>query len=66
MPLRDNRFPASAWLRKCQECGHVQVARDPQAYSNDAWRDIKCKRCKSEALDYGTTNEYTVYEEDNQ
>jgi hypothetical protein len=41
------------WKRKCQECGYVQITRSPATYKDDSWRDVKCKRCKSIALDYG-------------
>lgn len=42
------------WLRTCQECGHVQAAKPPQEYKNEAWRELKCQKCKSIAMDYGT------------
>lgn len=42
------------YTRKCQECGHRQVNTDPAQYKNDRWRDVKCKVCKSPALDYGS------------
>lgn len=45
------------FIRTCQECGHEQVAKDPATYKDinaEAWRDVKCKKCKSEALDYGS------------
>lgn len=58
MSLRDARFTPNAWLRTCQECGNVQDMKSPEEYKNDKWRDAKCKKCKSEALDYGTLNEY--------
>lgn len=41
------------FIRTCQECGHKQVARHPKTYPNDIWRNIKCKNCHSNALDYG-------------
>lgn len=50
---------AIRWTRTCQECGHRQTAHEPNkdrelplAYTN-----AKCKRCKSEALDYGKWQE---------
>jgi hypothetical protein len=46
---------AGQFYRTCQECGHVQLAKDPQHMVSDAYCNAKCKRCKSEALDYGTT-----------
>lgn len=47
------------WIRTCQECGHIQPARKPteQSELTDAYRNTKCKRCKSEALDYGKEND---------
>lgn len=63
--LRDTRFPANAWLRRCQECNTVQSAKSPEEYKSDKWRDVKCNKCKSEgSLDYGTPNEYFEDEED--
>jgi ribosomal protein S27E len=56
--VRDARFPNNAWLRACQECGNVQSAKSPEEYKSDKWRDVKCNKCKSESLDYGTPNEY--------
>lgn len=42
------------YLRTCQECGHKQQARDPASYKGETWRDVKCRKCKSSALDYGS------------
>jgi primosomal protein N' len=59
--LRDKRYSADTWLRTCQECGHVMACKSPESYKNgnDSWKDIKCKKCKSEgSLDYGTENGY--------
>jgi len=45
----------SKWIRTCQECGHKQTAKQP-AYGepiSDSYANSKCRRCKSEALDYG-------------
>lgn len=47
------------WIRTCQECGHKQKANRP---SQDkelslAYTEAKCKKCKSEALDYGKWEE---------
>jgi hypothetical protein len=54
------------FVRTCQECGHRQEARDPKMYKGESWRDLKCKKCKSEALDYGswksTAVERALYE----
>lgn len=43
------------WVRTCQECGHTQLDKQPDPNKNlpDSYRDRKCKKCKSEALDYG-------------
>lgn len=60
MPLEDTRFSPDAWLRTCQECGNVQTSSAP-VYGIEptgAWKNQKCKKCKSESLDYGTMNEY--------
>lgn len=42
------------YCRKCNECGHVQVAKPPAEYKGDSWKDLKCKVCKSSGLDYGS------------
>ena len=46
------------FMRTCQECGHVQKAKDPNTYKDkekEAWRDVACKKCKSEgSLDFGS------------
>jgi hypothetical protein len=44
-----------AWKRTCQECGHIQSAKEPDHTKDltDSYRNSKCKKCKSEALDYG-------------
>lgn len=44
------------YIRTCQECGHKQEAKDPATYKarKESWRELKCKRCKSEAFDYGS------------
>ena len=44
------------FIRTCQECGYKQKAKDPSTYKGDseAWRELKCRRCKSEGLDYGS------------
>lgn len=56
MILRWPHFSKDAHVRTCQECGHAQTARDPRTVKGDAWRDLKCKLCKSEAMDYGSAN----------
>lgn len=45
------------WYRTCQECGHEQCAKKPSQENplTDSYLFAKCRRCKSEALDYGTT-----------
>lgn len=48
------------FIRVCQECGHKQIAKDPKDYiqaDKEAWRNTKCKKCKSEALNYGSYKE---------
>lgn len=47
------------YIRTCQECGHVQTAKNPADYTGkgfmeETWRDTKCRKCKSPALDYGS------------
>jgi hypothetical protein len=43
------------WMRTCQECGHEQPdsAPDRSKELSTAYCNRKCKKCKSEALDYG-------------
>ena len=43
------------WSRKCQECLHIQSAQKPEygTEPSDSYRGSKCRKCKSEALDYG-------------
>lgn len=41
------------WARKCQECGHVQKANEPKETPTAAYTAAKCRRCRSESLDYG-------------
>lgn len=51
------------YSRKCQECGFRQYAKDPKSYkdtNSEKWRDVKCNKCHSTSLDYGTA----VYEYD--
>jgi Zn finger protein HypA/HybF involved in hydrogenase expression len=45
-----------AWIRTCQECGNKQKDNPPpnDRELSDAYRNRKCKKCKSESLDYGT------------
>jgi ribosomal protein L40E len=42
-----------AWIRTCQECGYKQPSKPPTEYKGDSWRDLKCRKCHSMALDYG-------------
>jgi hypothetical protein len=44
----------TVWGRTCQECGHIQESKPPAEYKVDSWTEVKCKKCKSEALDYGS------------
>lgn len=43
------------WIRTCQECGHEQQAKRPNGDKelSNTYNNAKCRRCKSEALDYG-------------
>jgi len=43
------------WIRTCQECGFVQKTKPPNQTKEltNSYRNAKCRRCKSEALDYG-------------
>ena len=50
------------WARKCQECGHVQKANEPKETPTAVYTNAKCRRCKSEALDYGHDG-YTINNE---
>lgn len=45
------------WYRTCQECGNVQQAIEPVGGLTDSYRNSKCRKCKSEALDYGTSTD---------
>jgi hypothetical protein len=44
------------FLRTCQECGHQQKAKrpDPSKELSDSYRNSTCRKCGSEALDYGS------------
>lgn len=53
----------SIYYRTCQECGHVQQDVDPDAITNnrrEAYRERKCKRCGSIALDWGSISDPRV------
>lgn len=42
------------WYRTCQSCNHTDTYKSPEEYKGDTWRDVKCKKCKSIDLDYGS------------
>ena len=44
------------YIRTCQECSHRQTDTPPPDPNKmtEAFRNRKCKRCKSEALDLGS------------
>ena len=50
------------WIRKCDECNHTQEDKPPDRTKElpISYTNRKCKKCKSEALDYGT---YRFYDE---
>lgn len=50
-------FPIGTWYRVCQACRHHQIDKEPDAGKelSSAYIDRKCRHCRSEALDYGTT-----------
>ena len=50
---------AQVWLRRCQECYHIQEDREPDKGKElpRAYTNRKCRNCKSEALDYGSWRE---------
>lgn len=55
-------YSPSTWpfVRTCQECGHEQLATEPKPGANlTAYGYHKCRKCKSEALDYGSKRPYT-------
>lgn len=57
-----------AWIRTCQACGHVQPAIKPMhSKLTDSYAFSKCRKCKSEALDYGrddsANDDYTSEDE---
>lgn len=47
------------WIRTCQECGYLQEDKKPEygTEPSDAYCNRKCKKCKSEALNYGSEKE---------
>lgn len=43
------------WIRTCQECGRITTRfTKPWGQMTDSYANAKCRKCKSEALDYGT------------
>lgn len=46
-------IPIGSFYRTCQECGHEQKANDPKGNMPSTYQNAKCRKCKSEALDYG-------------
>ena len=44
------------WIRTCQECGSNQTHKQPiyGETPTDSYMYSKCRKCKSEALDYGS------------
>ena len=59
-----------AIIRTCQECGHIQEASSnpyDARRTEKSWNvycDVKCKKCKSESLDFGTRNASWDYPEE--
>ena len=42
------------WVRRCQECGAKGFYTKPNTDNkSESWRNTKCRKCKSEALDFG-------------
>lgn len=62
--LRWPQFPKGVHVRTCQECGHAQIMKDPALIKDEAekWREAKCRKCRSEALDFGSENNECIYE----
>lgn len=52
------------WFRTCQACGHVQQATEPKGKPSDAYLNAKCRKCKSEAFDYGSSADPRLPAED--
>ena len=43
------------YIRTCQSCGQRQEKSPPNPNDkSEKWRDIKCVKCKSPDLDYGS------------
>ena len=53
---RSNVMTKSNWLRQCQSCGHKQSYAKPdlERDKKEKWREVACKKCKSEDLDFGS------------
>jgi hypothetical protein len=51
------KFEDGDWYRTCQECGNKQRAKRPDLNHEltNSYANSKCRKCKSEALDYGKT-----------
>lgn len=57
------------FTRTCQECGHEQEAKNPATYKDkakEAWRDVKCKKCGSASLDYGSDKSLSEADEESE
>lgn len=52
------------WIRTCQSCGNEQEDLEPkvQGIFTLAYENRKCKKCKSESLDYGSSQPSTLEE----
>ena len=47
-------YDPGVFARKCESCGHIQADDKPTSLSPpDSYMFRKCKKCKSESLDYG-------------
>lgn len=48
------------WVRTCQECGNKQEDNPPDRNKEltVAYETRKCKKCKSESLDYGSYKDW--------
>jgi predicted Zn-ribbon and HTH transcriptional regulator len=55
MKVMPNLETYEQWIRTCQECGYKQKAIKPSQEKEltDSYRNSKCRKCRSEALDYG-------------
>jgi hypothetical protein len=57
----------SKWTRTCQECLNEQETTFPPTENPgkmDRWLEMKCKKCKSPALDYGSEESETGDEDE--